>query len=323
MAEPESVGEHPRRTPRATVTIVGPGRLGQALGRLLAEAGIPIGWVAARRIDSAFKGTEFIGRGKPVWSTDPEALEASVILLTTADAAIEPLAKSFAARLTGEPAPVGTRGGEVGEAGRRARVFRPWKGKVVLHTCGSLSSDVLAPLKQLGAAVGSLHPFQTVPSPEAGLRSLKGCYWGVEGDTAALRVMRRWVKLLGGKEFLVRADRKALYHAAAFLVCPTVVTLMERSASLLAKAGVPERISRPMLAAFVAETAGNFLALGPQHSLTGPVARRDWPTVKLHLAALREFAPDVVPVYTELVRDMLRLAGRRAPPGVLDAKAKG
>jgi len=130
-------------------------------------------------------------------------------------------------------------------------------------------------------------------------------------------VARRWVKLLGGKAFPVRPDRKTLYHAAAFLVCPTVVTLMERSARLLAKSGVPGRIVPPMLAAFVAETAGNFSALGPRQSLTGPVARGDWTTVKLHLAALRRLAPNVVPVYTELVRDMLRLTGRRAPAGVL------
>ncbi|MGO9271988.1 MAG: Rossmann-like and DUF2520 domain-containing protein [Terriglobia bacterium] len=294
------------------VTIVGPGRLGQALGRLLAEAGVPMRWVAARRIEAARRAVEFIGMGEPVWLSDPAVLEASVFLLTTADSAIEPLAKDLAARL---PARTGPRAGQ----GRndQSRGAGSWKGKVVLHTCGSLPSDVLAPLRRLGAAVGSLHPFQTVPSPEAGVRNLKGCYWGIEGDAAAVRVARRWVKMMGGRAFPVRADRKILYHAAAFLVCPTVVTLMERSARLLEKSGVPERIARPMLAAFVAETAGNFSALGPQQSLTGPVARGDWQTVKLHLAALRRLAPEVVPVYTELVRDMLRLRGRRAPPGVL------
>jgi len=299
---------------KADVTIIGPGRLGQALGRLLAEAGVPVRWVAARRIEAARRAVEFIRMGEPVRLIPPggTALQASVLLLTTADAAIEPLARDLAARL---PARIGARVGQSRNA--QSLGAGSWKGKVVLHTCGSLPSDVLAPLKRLGAAIGSLHPFQTVPSPEAGVRNLKGCYWGIEGDAAALRVARRWVKLLGGKSFPVRADRKILYHAAAFLVCPTVVTLMERSARLLQESGVPEQIARPMLAAFVAETAGNFSDLGPRRALTGPVPRGDWPTVKRHLAALRRFAPDVVPVYTELVRDMLRLAGRRAPPGVL------
>jgi predicted short-subunit dehydrogenase-like oxidoreductase (DUF2520 family) len=271
-------------------------------------------YVVARRIEAAIRAAEFIGMGEPV-RLIPQAgtaLEASVVLLTTADAAIEPLAKDLAARL---PVRTGERVGQGRNSSSRGD--GPWKGKVVLHTCGSLASNVLAPLKRLGAAVASMHPFQTVPSPEAGVRNLKGCYWGVEGDAAAVRVARRWVKLLGGRAFPVRSGRKILYHAAAFLVCPTVVTLMERSARLLEMSGVPKRISRPMLAAFVAETARNFSALGPQRALTGPVVRGDWQTVKLHLAALRRLAPELVAVYTELVRDMLRLAGRRAPPGVL------
>jgi len=152
------------------------------------------------------------------------------------------------------------------------------------------------------------------------VRNLRDCYWGVEGDAAAVRVARDWVKRLGGKAFPVRAARKILYHAAAFLVCPTIVTLMDESTRLLEKSGVPERISRPMLAAFVAETARNFSELGPRRALTGPVARGDWTTVKRHLAALRRFAPDVVPVYAALVEDMLRLAGRRAPPGNLHGR---
>jgi len=298
----------------ASVTIIGPGRLGQAIGRLLAGAGVRVSLVLARRLRAAQRAVKFIGTGVPEEMTEGGTLPSPVILLTTSDSGLEPLARELAARCP----ECGTI--HAGSSSADSSVFRgrrPWSGKVVLHTCGSLSSEVLAPLRQQGAAVGSLHPFQTVPSPEAGVRNLRGCYWGIEGDEAALRVARRWVKLLGGQAFLVRPDRKILYHAAAFLVCPTVVTLMERSARLLQESGVPERISRPMLAAFVAETAGNFSALGPRQSLTGPVARGDWQTVKRHLAALRRLAPEVVPVYTELVRDMLRLAGRRAPPGVL------
>lgn len=289
----------------AGVAIIGPGRLGQALGRLLAEAGVPVRWIAARRIQAASTAVHFIGAGRPVLVTDEAILEASVILLTTADAAIRPLAKRLSTRL---PARTDARRLEVGRKGDSRLVGR-WRGRVVLHTCGSLSSDVLAPLKRLGAAVGSLHPFQTVPNPEAGVRNLKDCFWGIEGDAAALRVVRRWVRLLDGKAFTVHAGRKPLYHAAAFLVCPTVVSLMERSAGLLAKSGVPGPISRVMLAAIVAETAKNFAALGPGQSLTGPVARGDWPTVKRHLAALQRYSPEVVSIYTDLVRDMLRVTG--------------
>jgi len=159
-----------------------------------------------------------------------------------------------------------------------------------------------------------MHPFQTVPSARAGVRSLKGCYWGVEGDAQARKVAGQFVRLLGGVEFPVRPERKTLYHAAALLSCPTIVTLMERSRLLLQKSGVPARVVRPMLAKFVAETARNFANLGARRALTGPAVRGDWKTIRRHLAALRRSSPQTVPVYRALLREMLRLAGRRRPP---------
>ena len=39
--------------PRDGIAIVGPGKVGQALGKLLAAAGFPIRYVAARRLEAA------------------------------------------------------------------------------------------------------------------------------------------------------------------------------------------------------------------------------------------------------------------------------
>jgi len=275
-----------------SVAIIGPGRVGQALGKLLADAGVPVCFVAARRPEAARRAVRFIGRGVPVALNSRQLTETSVILLTTADAALQQVAGDLAAL-----------GGD-------------WLGKVVLHTCGSLPSTVLQPLRRQRAAIGSLHPFQTIPSPSAGVRNLKGCFWGIEGDPAARKVAAQWVKALGGVAFPIRASQKTLYHAAAFLVCPTLVTLMDRSAQLLRQAGVPARIVRPMLGRFVEETVRNFVELGGRRSLTGPAVRGDWPTIRRHLRALRRSSPDIIPLYHALVRAMLRLTGRRPPPSL-------
>ena len=270
-----------------SVAIVGPGRLGQALGKLLAESGIPVRFVAARRRAMARRAVRFIGSGRPVGLDSRQFTEASVILLTASDAALDPLARHLAS------------------------LRKDWSGKVVLHTCGSLPATVLRPLKSCGAAIGSIHPFQTVPSPEAGIRNLTGCFWAVEGDTAARRVATQWVRALEGIAFRIPPSKRILYHAAAFLVCPTVVTLMDRSARLLRLSGVPEKVARPMLAQFVGETINSYGMLGARRALTGPAVRGDWQTVGRHLRALRRYSPDVVPVYVELLRAMLRLSGRR------------
>jgi predicted short-subunit dehydrogenase-like oxidoreductase (DUF2520 family) len=145
---------------------------------------------------------------------------------------------------------------------------------------------------------------------------LQGCFWGIEGDAAARKVATQWVKALSGVAFPIHASRKTLYHAAAFLVCPTLVTLMDRSARLLRQAGVPARIVRPMLGRFVEETVRNFVEFGGRRSLTGPAVRGDWPTIRRHLRALRRSFPDIIPLYHALVRAMLRLTGRRPPPSL-------
>jgi predicted short-subunit dehydrogenase-like oxidoreductase (DUF2520 family) len=268
------------------------------MGRLLAQARIPVAFVAARKLAAARRAVQFIGAGEPVSLADPRLIEASVFLIATSDSAIAPLARSFAKAGKGSDA---------------------WHGKVVLHTCGSLGSAVLKPLKLRGAAVGSLHPYQTVPSREAGVRNLRGCFWAVEGDRRALQVARDWVKCLDGVAFSVRPEHKTLYHLSAFLVCPTLVTLMAQASTLLEQSGVPQRISRPMLKQFVTETARNFAEVGGRRALTGPVVRGDWVTIRRHLAALKRSAPEFVPVYRSLLQAMLRLAKKSA--SVIPAQA--
>jgi predicted short-subunit dehydrogenase-like oxidoreductase (DUF2520 family) len=280
------------RNDKSSIAIIGPGRVGLALGRLLADYGGSIIYVAARELAHARRAARFIGQGEPVGLADPRLPHASIFLLTTSDSALAQVAKDLAKRGSGRMA---------------------WHGKIVLHTCGSLSSAVLRPLKLRGASIGALHPFQTVPSPRAGVRSLLRCFWGIEGDPRAVRLARHWVRLLEGVPFPVRPGGKTLYHLSAFLVCPTVVTLMEQSFLLLGKAGVPPRIAVRMLRQFVAETAKNFAEMGARRALTGPAVRGDWATIERHRSALQHTAPEFVPVYEALLQAMLRLAGRKAP----------
>jgi predicted short-subunit dehydrogenase-like oxidoreductase (DUF2520 family) len=275
------------------IAIIGPGRVGQALGKLLSSEGFNVLFVASRRPATARRAARFIGSGKPIAINSTELNQAQVFLITTSDAALAPVARDL------------------------ARLSKDWSDRVVLHTSGSVPASVLAPLKRRGAAIGSLHPFQTIPSPAAGVRNLRGCYWAIEGDPAARQLATQWVEALGGITFPIRPDKKILYHAAAFFVCPTLVTLMDQSVNLLRHSGVSEKIARPMLARFVEETVGNFVELGGLGALTGPAARGDWPVIRRHLGALRRQSPYAVPLYRELVKAMLRLAGKRAPKGLL------
>ncbi len=276
-------------SPRPQIAIVGPGRLGQALGRLLNRTGFKVGLVAARRPAAARRAARFVGAGRAVPLDSPELTDAAILLLTVSDSALGEVARDLASRRD------------------------DWSGRVILHTCGSLPASILQPFRRRGAAAGCIHPFQTVPSPEAGVRNLVGCYWAIEGDRNARRLARRWVRALKGVSFAVHPEKKTLYHLSAFLTCPTIVTLMNFSARLLRVSGVQGHIARPMLADFVRETARNFEDFGARRSLTGPAARGDWTTLRRHLAALRRFFPQALPTYKALVRAMLMVAGRLPP----------
>lgn len=270
-----------------SVALIGPGRVGQALGRLLARAGVPIRYIVARRRAAARRAARFIGAGRAVAFESGLIGAAKVFLLTVSDDAVASVAAELARRRD------------------------DWRGTVVLHTSGSLPASVLAPLARRGARVGSLHPFQSVPTREAGARNLVGSFWSFEGDAAAARLARRWVRRLKGTLFTMRASRKTLYHAAAVVSCGGLVAQLDQSARMLARAGVPARITRLLLAQFAAETLRNFAALGARRALTGPAARGDWGTVERHRRALRRFAPDALALYDALTRHMARLAGRR------------
>ncbi len=280
------------------VAIVGPGRLGQAMGKLLLGAGVPVQWVAARQLARARNAVRFIGGGKALSLKDRRLADADIILIATSDAALGPVA----CRLAG--------------------YRKDWSGRVVLHPCGSLPASVLGPFKKRGADIGSLHPYQTVPSPSAGVRNLPGCFWAVEGDRRAVAVARRWVKALSGRAFAVPPEARALYHLSAFLVCPTVVTLMDCSERLLQQAGVPKKVILPMLGKFVAETVRNFTEFGARKSLTGPAVRGDWKTLERHVVELQRYAPEVIPAYVELVDLMLRVAEGASGSGKPAGSAK-
>jgi len=293
MPKPRSTTVVRKRGPDREVALVGPGRLGQALGYLLSRAGVKIGWVAARRAPAAREAARFIGAGQPVAIGSAEIAQAKVLLITTSDSALPRVARKL--------------------AGRR----ESWRGSVVLHTSGAWpaggAESVLQPFRERGAEAAALHPLQTVPRREAGVRNLIGCFWAIEGDPAAVRLARQWVRALGGTSFTLPANRKPSYHAAAVIACAGVVTLMDSARRLLAGCGVRPRRAGEMLQGFVAETAKNFALLGPRRALTGPVMRGDWRTLREHLRALRRRTPDLVPLYQELLRAMVHIAGRRAP----------
>ncbi|HEV8384550.1 MAG TPA: DUF2520 domain-containing protein [Candidatus Acidoferrales bacterium] len=250
-----------------SLAIIGAGRVGRALGKLLRERGWRIGGVLTRSGASARAAIKAIGGGRPLRDFAPVLFDADVLLICTPDDAIAPVARELASRGDGL-----------------------WRGKVVLHTSGALDSRELTPLAILGAAVGSMHPFQSFGA--RGIPDLRGVTFTVEGHPRAVRVAKRIARQLGGVPIQIPARAKPAYHAAGGFAAAHVLALMEGGAQMLSALGFPKKQAQRGLLRMARQVLDNLEALGPRAAWSGPVSRGDLRTVAKHMEALRKFPPE-------------------------------
>lgn len=257
------------------ITIFGPGRLGTELARALHEAGYPLTAIvyrpgpSARRARALAKeiGTRAVTRAVP----------ADIMFLCAGDSQLPAAVED----LTGFD----------------------WKGKVALHTSGALTSDVLSPLRNRGAAVGSMHPMMSFV--QGARTALWGVWFGLEGDAKALRNARRIVRDLGGEAFAVKKSAKPLYHAFGGFASPLLIATLAAGERVGIAAGLTATQARNAMKPIVEQTLRNYLESGAAAAFSGPLVRGDVDTVRKHLAALHA-VPDAKTAYVALVRSALK-----------------
>jgi len=273
--------------PRPSVAVVGAGRVGGALARLLAGRGYAITDVVSRTAAGARAGAAFVGGGRPASLRSLRRIAADVILVSVPDDAIAAVADRLAS--LGPPA-----------------------GAVALHTSGARDAAELAPLRAAGAAVGSMHPLQSFPTPELALRLVEGSVFALEGDPAAIEVGVRIARDLGGRPVLLRPGAKALYHGAAVLASGGVTALLDMSLGALVRAGLSREEALRALMPLVQGTVSNVSRVDTAGALTGPFERGDEGTIARNRAALADLDARVAAVYDllgERGRELSREAG--------------
>lgn len=197
----------------------------------------------------------------------------------------------------------------IAETAARLAALPDLRAGVALHASGALSSDVLAPLRARGVRVGSAHPLASVSDAGAGAERLRGAFYCVEGDAAAVRAARRVVRDLGGESFTVESRHKPLYHAAAVLTAGHVVALFDVALDTLRRCGLTERRAQSVLLPLLRGVVENLSGRTPARALTGSFARADVETVRKHLNALRgPDESDALAVYKLLGAHSLKLA---------------
>lgn len=266
------------------IAIVGPGRMGLAMGAALAASGQIRRLTFFGRDDEPPPHPLFASRSIEVdyqIGTGPVPAETGVVIIAVPDDRIGDVAQLVAS---------------YGEAPA---------GCVALHLAGAVSTDPLSPLHAVGYSVGSLHPLQSVADPWSGGDRLVGAAYAICGEPEAMTVARRIVAALGGRPLVVPASQRPAYHAAAVLASNYLVTLAATAVRILREIGIDEEDALPAILPLMRGTLDNLEDLGLASALTGPIARGDIDTVRTHLARL---SPSERALYSALGRETVQLS---------------
>jgi predicted short-subunit dehydrogenase-like oxidoreductase (DUF2520 family) len=268
-----------KRTHKTTVTLIGAGNLAHALGPALKTAGYRIDAVAARSLAPSRKRAVVLAK----------KLKTEAILLEDAGPSSDILWICHTDDALAETAQ------------RLAR--KPgWKNKIVFHSSGALTSDVLAPLKRAGASTASLHPMMTfVPGTTPRMR---GVPFAVEGDSRAVAAARAIVRDLGAEVFKIKKSAKPLYHALGSFSSPLIVATLATAERVGRGAGLSATQARKVIGPLLQQTLKNYLERGPAAAFSGPIKRGDVNTVHRHLKELKR-VPGANEVYRALVKSAL------------------
>jgi predicted short-subunit dehydrogenase-like oxidoreductase (DUF2520 family) len=261
---------------------VGPGRAGLALGYALWQTEMVDSLTYCGRQPEPPAHPLFIqGKARYVFGLEAPERDTTAVFLSVPDEILPEISMVLAAHGRAPP------------------------GCVAFHLSGALGTDPLAPLVERGYGVGTLHPLQTLADPVRGAELLPGSYFALSGEPAALATGRRLLHHLGCPTLSVPVARRPLYHAAAVFASNFIAGLVGAAGRMMSQAGVEEEEALQALIPLARGTLDNLERLGPGRALTGPVARGDLETVRLHLRTLE---PRERRLYAAIGREILGLA---------------
>ena len=278
------------KQPLKNFAIIGAGMVGTAIGFLLKGNGYKVVAVYDKSSAALKRSLPYTG-GNACLNPQEAVQKADYILITTPDDAI-----SFAcADIAVSPA---------------------IKGKFVFHMSGAGGLDLLDAAKKAGASVASIHPLQSFSSIDQAIKIIPGSYFGVTADKKALSQAKNIIRSLGGIPLVISDDQKPLYHAAACFASNYLVSLMNVVESIYQAAGINEKDAQKAYLPLVYGSLKNIEKSGSISSLTGPIARGDYGTIKKHITAIKKNLPQFSSLYSSLGLITVKVAQQK---GTLNA----
>lgn len=279
------------------LSIIGPGKVGTAIGVLAAQAGYPVAAVGGRHIEGAIQAAQRIGAHVRACGVTEAAKHAEIVLITVTDSAIESVCYDIA----------------------RKNAFN--RNSIVAHCSGVLSSDILSAARDsCQCFVASMHPLQTFPTVDCAVNRLKGTYCFCEGDKEGLPVIERLAKRIGLMPISICSSSKVLYHAAAVFASNYLVALMDAAMKIAHLAKIENSVAWMAFEPLVVSTITNVAEMGLPQALSGPIARGDIETITAHLNKLELIDSSLASIYRTMGCHTVDIALRKG--AITQDKAK-
>ena len=174
-----------------------------------------------------------------------------------------------------------------GVAEKLASVNLNFKNSLFIHTSGSESSKALKAVEKKGGITASFHIMQTFHSLKK--TDVKNCFAAVETDyLQAKRFLFSVSKSFGLNVFTLNKEDKVYYHLTGVFISNFLNANFFSAEELMDKIALKDKNKFRIFEPIINRTLFNINDSGAGSSLTGPVRRGDYVTIKKHISALKK-----------------------------------
>jgi predicted short-subunit dehydrogenase-like oxidoreductase (DUF2520 family) len=155
----------------------------------------------------------------------------------------------------------------------------PYKNKLVVHTSGAISLEILASNNRKGV----FYPLQTFTKNKAvNFKIIPIC---IESQNASdYQLLQKVAQAISDSVFAINSEQRRALHLAAVFVNNFTNHLYKIGNDICIENNVPFDILKPL----IQETAEKIKRLSPNEAQTGPAIRNDIETINAHLTFLSD-----------------------------------
>ncbi len=270
---------------RPTFYFIGGGRAGASLAFYFRRKGYPVSAIVERNPDRF----NFLKKELNWPFVDPsfnfeKLSQANVIFLTIHDDQIDEMANYL------------------------AEIEIDWSEKIVVHSSGAVSSEVLKPIKNLGGSIASVHPVYSFSVDPRENHNVKDIWFNLEGDHQALTLFENIFRFTENRSMRVTVDHKKAIHIACVFYANFYVALADFSREILTNSKYISEEVFKMLNPLLSSSIEQVLEHGTTGGLTGPIKRADIETITSHLKFLKENHQELIPAYILLSKKLINVS---------------